>query len=31
MYQFSQPVENGPKVDLSQHRVWLRFSFNSSL
>lgn len=31
MYQFSQPVENGPKVDLSQHRIWLRFSFNSSL
>jgi hypothetical protein len=30
MYQFSQPEENGPKVDVSQHRVWLRFSFNSS-
>jgi hypothetical protein len=30
LYQFSQPKQNGPKIDVSQHRVWLRFSFNSS-
>lgn len=29
-YQFSQPTANGPKIDLSQHRVWLRYSFNTS-
>ncbi len=29
-YQYSQPVSNGPKIDLSQHRVWLRYSFNTS-
>jgi hypothetical protein len=30
LYQFRQPVDNGTKIDLSQHRIWLRFSFNSS-
>jgi hypothetical protein len=29
-YQYSKPVSNGPKIDLSQHRVWLRYSFNTS-
>jgi|WetSurMetagenome_2_1015567.scaffolds.fasta_scaffold00172_14 hypothetical protein len=29
-YQYGRSLENGPKVDLSQHRVWLRFSFNTS-
>jgi hypothetical protein len=29
-YQFSQPLSTDPKVDLSQHRIWLRFSFNTS-
>lgn len=28
-YQYSQPLSTDPKVDLSQHRIWLRFSFNS--
>jgi hypothetical protein len=30
MYTFSQPLSTDPKVDLSQHRIWLRFSFNTS-
>jgi hypothetical protein len=30
MYTFSQPLETDAKIDLSQHRIWLRFSFNSS-
>jgi hypothetical protein len=29
-YQFSQPHATDPKVELSQHRVWLRYSFNTS-
>jgi hypothetical protein len=29
-YQYSQPLSTDPKVDLSQHRIWLRFSFNTS-
>jgi hypothetical protein len=29
MYQYSQPLKTDVKVDLSQHRVWLRYSFNS--
>jgi hypothetical protein len=29
-YQFSQPHTTDPKVELSQHRVWLRYSFNTS-
>ena len=29
-YQFSQPHATDPKIELSQHRVWLRYSFNTS-
>ncbi len=29
-YQFSQPLITDTKIDLSQHRIWLRFSFNTS-
>jgi hypothetical protein len=29
-YQYSQPLKEDIKIDISQHRVWLRFSFNSS-
>lgn len=29
-YQFSQPLKTDTKIDLSQHRIWLRFSFNTS-
>lgn len=29
-YTFSQPFQAAAKIDLSQHRIWLRFSFNSS-
>jgi hypothetical protein len=28
-YQYSQPLSTDPKVDLSQHRIWLRFSFKT--
>lgn len=30
MYTYSQPSKNDIKIDLVQHRVWLRFSFNTS-
>jgi hypothetical protein len=29
-YLFSQPLKTDIKNELSQHRIWLRFSFNSS-
>jgi hypothetical protein len=29
-YTFSRPLQTAAQVDMSQHRIWLRFSFNSS-
>ena len=28
-FEFSQPHATDPKVDISQHRIWLRYSFNT--
>jgi hypothetical protein len=29
-FQYNHPLSSGPLVDLSQHRIWLRYSFNTS-